>query len=296
MLTPRPGPSFAGVLGWPLAHTLSPTIHNAAFRRAAIDCVYLAWPVPPDDLGAAVAGLSALGALGANVTMPHKERVGAHLDALSPDAAAVGAVNTIAFTADGAIGHNTDVDGFRAVLAADAGADARGRRAIVLGAGGAARAVVKALADAGAAEVAVAARDPGRALAVARVAGAAGRALEWSAASTAASGADLVVNATPLGGDGTDPAPGAAFRPGQVVVDLVYDPPATPLVERARAAGADAWGGLGMLVHQAAASFRVWTGQEPSVEAMSAAAVHALGGAPRGPGAVARPRFGSDDA
>lgn len=288
----RPGPSFAGVLGWPLAHTLSPTIHNAAFRRAGIDCVYLAWPVAPDDLGAAVAGLRALGALGANVTMPHKERVAGHLDALSAEAAAVGAVNTIAVAADGLVGHNTDVDGFRAVLESDAGFDARGRSAVVLGAGGAARAVVKALADAGAGDVAVAARDAERAATVAALAG--GRAVAWDDAAGAAAAADVVVNATPVGGDGSDPAPGASFRAGQVVVDLVYDPPSTPLVERARAAGADAWGGLGMLVHQAAASFRIWTGREPPVEAMSAAAVHALGGTPRGPRAVARPRFGDD--
>src|SRR3712207_5801878 len=116
MLRARVSSNFVGVLGWPLDHTLSPPIHAAAFRHLGMDWIYLAWPVPPEDLAAAVGGLRALGALGANVTMPHKETVIEHLDEISGDARAVGAVNTIQRIGDRLIGHNTDVDGFREFL------------------------------------------------------------------------------------------------------------------------------------------------------------------------------------
>lgn len=268
---------FACVIGYPLTHTLSPAIHSAAFRRLGIDCVYLAAPVPPERLGEAIGGLRALGALGANVTMPHKEAVAGYLDDLSGDARAVGAVNTIQALGDKLIGHNTDVDGFRELLVSDIGYDARGARAVVLGAGGAARAVVCALDQMGAAQIYVVAR---RAEAAGRLSllavSSPAEARPWEEAAALCTGADVVVNATPLGTGGGDPVPAAVLRRGQVVIDLVYDPPATELVRRARAAGADAWGGLGMLIHQAAASFKIWTGQEPPIEVMSAAALHAL--------------------
>jgi shikimate dehydrogenase len=268
---------FCGVLGWPLRGTLSPTIHNAAFRKLGLDWVYFAWPVPPEALSAAIGGLRALGAQGANLTMPHKEAVIVHLDLVSGDARAVGAVNTIQRYGERLIGHNTDIDGFQEFLSADAGVDVTGMSALVLGAGGSARAVVKALERAGARAITIAARDAARAAEVEEVAAAVpARSLRWDAAADAASDVDLVVNATPVGSSGEDPIPGAEFRAGQVVVDLIYLPPATPLVERARARGANAWGGLGMLVHQAAASFRIWTGTDPPLETMSAAALHGL--------------------
>lgn len=272
---------FAGVLGWPLAHTLSPVIHNAAFRTLGLEWVYLAWPVRPEELGAAVAGLRALRAKGANVTMPHKETVLQHLDHLSGDAEALGAVNTIELVGGELVGHNTDVDGFADFLSGDVGYDAGGRRVLVLGAGGAARAVVKALGDLGAAEIVVAARDRDRGAAVAGIgkahSDAATSYIEWERAAALAPDVDAVVNATPLGMSLEDALPGARFSPSQLVVDLVYSPPITPLLDRARAAGASAWGGLGMLVCQAAASFRIWTSQDPPAEVMSAAAVRAIG-------------------
>ena len=274
----EPVQNFAGVLGWPLTHTLSPAIHTAAFRRLGFDWAYLSFPVPPDLLPQAVGGLRALGAVGANVTIPHKETVIAHLDQLSGDAAAIGAVNTIQRLGDRLIGHNTDVDGFREFIAGDAGINVSGSRALVLGTGGAARAVVKALDDLDAAEIVIAARSSERGTALTQLVGRAHATVaDWDWAVALASDAMIVVNATPLGGEGEDPVPDAAWHSGQVVVDLVYSPPATPLVEAARAAGADAWGGLGMLVRQAAASFQIWTGQDPPLETMSAAAVHAIG-------------------
>lgn len=269
---------FLGVLGWPLDHTLSPTIHNAALRRLRFDWIYLAWPVPPEDLAAAVGGLRALGAMGANVTMPHKEAVVDLLDAVSGDARAIGAVNTIQRIGRRLVGHNTDVDGFAGFLVDDAGVAVDGMTVLVLGAGGAARAVVKALGDLGADAIAIAGREPDRAAALRPLGGDASlRVVAWPDLGAAARAADLIVNSTPLGSDGADPLSGYALDPRQIVVDLVYSPPQTPLVERARAAGCRAWGGLGMLVGQAAASFRIWTGQDPPTETMSAAAIHAIG-------------------
>lgn len=269
--------SFTGIIGWPLEHTLSPVIHNAAFRNMGIDWIYLAWPVVPQMLAAAIGGLRALGAMGVNVTMPHKEAVIAHLDEVSGDARTVGAVNTVQLLGDKFIGHNTDVDGFRQFLVADAGVDVSGKRALILGAGGAARAVVKALDDLGAGEITVASRRPERGANLLELAtrGPAG-VVAWEEAETRAGEFDVVINATPVGTGSGDPLPKTNFHPGQIVIDLIYDPPTTALIERAKSQGADAWGGLGMLVHQAAASFRIWTGQEPPIEIMSAAALHAV--------------------
>ena len=269
---------FAGVLGWPLEFTLSPPIHNAAFRAAGVDWTYLAFPVPPERLGEAIGGLRALGAMGANVTMPHKEDVLEHLDDLSGDARAISAVNTIQRVGDRLIGHNTDVDGFAEFLIGDAGVEVAGRTAVVLGAGGAARAVLRALAGLDVGPVHLVARDPAKAERLSDLVpgGLASVTVEGTPGPGPIPSADLVVNATPLGMKGEDAAPGAVFRPGQAVVDLVYWPPQTPLLERARGSGAQAWGGLGMLVRQAAASFTIWTGQDPPLEVMSAVALHGL--------------------
>ncbi len=267
---------FLGVLGWPLEGSLSPVIQNAALRSLGIDWIYLEWPVHPDQLGSAIAGIRALGAMGGNVTMPHKETVIEHLDEISGDARAVGSVNTIQRVGDRLIGHNTDVDGFREFLLADAGVDVTGRSALVLGAGGAARAVVKALSDLGAAEISIGARRVEQGENLVPLAQGTAKVISWEEASGRATSFDVIVNATPVGTGEGDPLPEATFGTGQVVVDLVYRPPNTQLVERAKRAGADAWGGLGMLVHQAAASFRIWTGQDPPLEIMSAAGVHAV--------------------
>lgn len=272
------------VLGWPLEHTLSPEIHNAAFRALGMAWAYAAWPTEPGALGGAIERIRRHDhVVGANVTMPHKESVVGHLDETSGDAAVIGAVNTIQKLGDMLVGHNTDVDGFRAFLIGDAGFDARGKQALVVGAGGAARAVVRALGDLDAAQVAVAARRRGRSEELANLVSAVRTAVvSWDEVNERAAESDLVVNATPLGMSDENPLPDARWRAGQVVVDLVYRPPITPLMAAARAAGAVAWGGLGMLIHQAAASFRIWTGQDPPLETMSAAALHALGPHRRG--------------
>ncbi|MGH2750406.1 MAG: shikimate dehydrogenase [Actinomycetota bacterium] len=277
----RDASHFVGVLGWPLEPTLSPLIHNVAFRQLGLDWIYLRWPVAPPDLPDAIRGMRALGAAGANVTMPHKETIVEHLDDLGGDAKAIGAVNTVQRSGDRLIGHNTDVVGFGEFLAGDAGFDPKGRSALVLGAGGAARAVVKALADLGAGEVTVAARrdEAGREVATLAAENSveAARHIAWGRAAETVAGVDLVVNATSIGMRGETLLSDAVFSSQQCVVDLVYSPPTTPFIEHARSRGASAWGGLGMLVRQAAVSFTIWTGQPAPLEAMSAAAIRGIG-------------------
>lgn len=244
-----------------------------------LDWVYLAWPVDPEDLGRAIGGLRALGAQGANVTMPHKETVIEYLDEVSGDARRVGAVNTIQRAGESLVGHNTDVDGFRSFLVDDAGVDTADKNVLVLGSGGAARAVVCALDDLGASKIVIAARREERGKEIAaltqnqhtEVSG-------WEGIEDLAAQSDVIVNATPLGMNDDNPLGEVSWSEGQVVCDLVYSPAVTPLMESARNGGAEAWGGLGMLIHQAALSFRIWTGKDPSTAAMSAAAVRAIGG------------------
>ena len=243
--------------------------------------MFLAFPVPAGSAPEAVAGAGALGIEGLSVTMPHKTDVAAVLAGrLSPTAQRLGAVNTVVRRGGELWGENTDGAGLLDALRHDEGFDPAGRRCVVVGAGGAGRAVTLALAEAGAAEVVVANRTPGRAEAAAALAGDRGRVGSLDEVGEA----DLVVNATPVGMGGAVPGPGhdpahdlpldpARLGPGQLVVDLVYHPPVTPLLEAARARGATAVNGVGMLVHQAAHGFRLWTGEEPPLEVMSAAAL-----------------------
>lgn len=259
----------AAVIGDPVRHSLSPAIHNAAFAAAGLDWVFVAFPVAAGRAAAAVDAVRALDLGGLSVTMPHKHEVARHVDRLTPDAAALGAVNCVARDGDVLVGHNTDGDGFVDALRADAGVDPAGRRAVVLGAGGAARAVVLALARGGA-EVVVVNRSPEPAERAVALAG--GRGRVGAPADVAA--ADVVINATPVGMEGAPPGPptGAEhLRSGQVVVDLVYHPRRTPLLERAAAEGAIAVGGLGMLVHQAGRAFTLWTGEPAPIDVMTAA-------------------------
>lgn len=265
---------FVCILGWPLDFTLSPAVHSAAFRRVGLDWSYFSCPVPPELLGEAVAGLRALGAVGANVTIPHKEKVTVHLDDLSGHARTIGAVNTIQRLGDRLIGHNTDIDGFKEFVRGDAGIDVKGSAVTVLGAGGAARAVVTALAELGASTITIVARRPDAAAPLNELSGRTdSRVVGWDGAEAATADAAVVVNTTPLG----DPVPRARWSTDQIAVDLNYGPKVSAFMTAARASGAEAWGGVGMLVRQAAASFRIWTGQDPPLEVMSASAIHAIG-------------------
>jgi shikimate dehydrogenase len=283
---PWPGGAtrVAGVIGDPVRHSLSPVLHNAAFRALGLDWAFLAFPVAAGQAAPALLGMRALSIDGLSVTMPHKTEVAALVDRLTPLAARLGAVNTVAWEGTELVGHNTDGPGFLDSLRVDHGFDPAGRRCAVIGAGGAGRAVVAALAEAGASEVVVVNRSPGRAAEAAALAPGVARV----GPAEEVAGAELMVNATPvgMGGAGGAQGEGAAgalpvdpelLQAGQVVVDIVYHPPVTALLREARARGASTVGGLGMLVHQAAHAFRLWTGEKPPLEAMSAAAAAAIG-------------------
>jgi shikimate dehydrogenase len=260
---------LAAVIGDPVRHSLSPAIHNAAFRACGLDWVFVALPVAAGDVNRALDGMRAFGIDGLSVTMPHKQAVAAAVDELDADAAALDAVNCVWRKDDRLGGANTDGPGFVASLA-DAGFSPAGRRCVVLGAGGAARAVVLALGRAGAAEVTVVNRTPERAEAAAALVGDIGRVASVEAVEEA----DLIVNATSVGmgttdpGQGQLPLPGALVRPDLVVADLVVHPLDTPLLRHARSVGATSVDGAGMLVHQAALAFERWTGAPAPVDVM----------------------------
>ncbi len=256
-----------GLIGDPVAHSLSPSLHGALIDEFSLNYRYLAFRVRPDELGDAVRGLRALGAAGFNVTVPHKRAVLPLLDALSPDAEAPGAVNTVVIEDGRLIGHNTDWVGFLQPLA---GADLYGKSAVLLGAGGAAPAVAYALIQAGVARLTVANRTPAKAEALkqqiaARMGFAAVETCGLSEEELKRSleHAALLVNATPVGmwpGVEASPVSAGALRSNLIVYDLVYNPLETRLLREAKAAGAVPIDGLGMLVGQGTAAFALWTG------------------------------------
>ena len=257
-----------------MAHSLSPTMHNAAFGAAGLDWDYLAFEVAPvpEAAEAAVHGMRALrGFDGMSVTHPHKLAVARAVDSLSSTAAALGAVNTVVRDSDGRLrGESTDGEGFLRALA-ELGFEPAGRRALLVGAGGAARAVARALARAGVSELVVVNRTPERAEQVVALTGPAARV----GVGAEAGECDLVVNATPLGTEGGDvaalPVAAAHLGAGQLVVDLVYEPPVTSFLDTAESRGCRVANGLAMLVHQAALQFELWTGAAAPLDAMWAA-------------------------
>jgi shikimate dehydrogenase len=261
---------LAGVIGHPVRHSLSPVIHNAAYAATGLDWVYVAFDVAPGCAAEALEGMRALGIAGLSVTTPHKDAVYAALRELSTSAAKMRAVNTVELREDGVlVGHNTDGDGFVDSLRAETGIDPAGLRVAVLGAGGAARSVVEALGRAGACDVAVLNRTSTRALDAAHLAGPVGRV----GRNTDLHDADIIVNATSIGMGGDEiPLDPVLLRRGQIVADLVYHPIDTALLRAAAAAGARPVDGLGMLVHQAARQFRIWTGKSAPLPVMRAAA------------------------
>ena len=271
-----------GVIGYPIAHSLSPRLHNTAFAHLGLDWVSVGFPVPPGAAAAALAGARALGLGGLSVTMPHKEEVAAAVATSTPVAARLGAVNCVADDGGSWLGDNTDGAGLLAALARGGGFTPASTRCLVVGAGGAARAVIAALGDAGAAEVVVVNRTPARAQAAAALAGPVGRV----GSAEEVVGSDLVVNATPAGMADVATHPAAwpvdpsLLRPGQLVVDLVYHPARTPWLEAAAARGADTVNGLGMLVHQAALQIERWTGHAAPVDAMWASVAGPDGSGP----------------
>lgn len=266
---------LAAVIGWPVEHSRSPAIHNAAAKAAGVDLVYTALPVRPGDGAAAASAVRTLGIRGLSVTMPHKVDVIEALDEVTPVAQALGAVNHITNNEGHLVGNNTDGAGFVSGLRHDAGVDLDGKVVGVFGAGGAARAIIHACADEGA-NVIVVARDSERARQAAELGGADAQPGSIEEFATA----DVVVNATPLGmaeteQSGAVPFDVGALRDHAVVVDIVYHPLATPLLVAARERNLAVVDGLSMLVGQAAEQFEAWTGHSAPIEAMRQAARNA---------------------
>ena len=259
-----------GVIGDPVTHSLSPVLHNAAFAALGLDWVSVPFPVPLGKGSQAVEAMRTLGLAGLSVTTPHKDAVAQTADEVSDVVAALGAANCLVLVADGRVrAENTDGDGFLAGLLVDAEATVAGKTVAVLGAGGAARAITRACAQADASQVLVVNRTAQRAEICASLAGSVG-----TVANPADIGdADIVVNATTVGmgadrGLACDPA---LLHRGQIVVDIVYNPLETAWLAAARAAGIDSYNGLAMLVHQAGLAITHWTARPAPVAAMRSA-------------------------
>ena len=289
-----------GVIGHPVEHSLSPAMHNAAISHLGVDFVYLPFPVKPGDLKAAIAGFAAIGVRGFSITIPHKQAILPLLSEVSPIARAIGAVNTVYLTDKGWCGTNTDVEGFLAPLqtpptppyegGSRVGFDWSQKVAVILGNGGAARAVVAGCAQLGCAEIHVVGRSeqnlgefqqswvnspmPVQNLQV----------HTWDNLSTLISQADLLVNTTPVGmypqGEKSPVASGAIDRmkAGAIVYDLIYNPNPTQFLKDAQLRGARAIDGLEMLVQQGAAALKIWLNKESvPVDVMRQALLQHLG-------------------
>ena len=299
-----------GVMGWPVEHSLSPVMQNAAIRAAGINACYVPLPCPPGNLGRAVAGLRALGFAGANVTIPHKQAIIEHLDGLTDESRFTGSVNTLYWQGERLMGTTTDAAGAVSNLR-QAGVELDGRRVTVLGTGGAARALAFALARGGTGAGASAGRDAGtgadggagpgagRGEAAFRLTeltllgrdrGKSERLAQEAAAGSASAtavrsgllaefaecgrDADLVINCTSAGmapDTGGCPIDPRLLEPRHVVHDIVYRPRETVLLREAKRKGCRTVEGIGMLVHQGAASFRSWFGRDADTTVMFAA-------------------------
>ncbi len=269
--------TVVGVIGDAVRGSLSPRLHNAAFAALGLNWCYVGFRVPRDRLEAALRGLAALGAAGANITVPHKEAALAYLDETTEDARVIGAVNTVQVAGDRLIGHNTDAAGLLDALRLDGGVMPEEQRAVIVGAGGAARAAAFALAGAGAGAVTIINRNWDRAAALAdavrRTVTCAVDAVPLDGAGVAGTlrEATLLVQATTAGAGGQralSAVPGTLLHPGLFVMDMVYDPRETVLLREARAAGCRTLGGLPMLLYQGARAFEIWTGRQAPLQVM----------------------------
>lgn len=269
----------AGVIGWPVEHSLSPVLHAAGFASLDIDWTYVAFPTPPDSVQRVVEAARTLGIAGLSVTMPHKTAVVDLCDALTDSARVLQSVNTIEFRSDGrSIGHSTDGDGLVDSLR-HGGVDPTSRDVLVLGFGGAGRAVCDALRRHGAKRIVVTNRSlvsPDRLDAMGLIGA---EVIPWSDRNDVASSCDLVINCTSvgMGDDSSSPLTDSVFSDRHVAIDIVYHPSETPFLRAARTRGARTIGGIGMLVHQAARQEEIWIGRTPDVEAMKRAVSQVLG-------------------
>ena len=270
---------IAGLLGGPVAHSRSPVIHNHWLAQFGIPGRYVLFPVPPEKLEAAVRGLSALGLRGCNVTTPHKQAIFPMLDRVDDLARRIGAVNTVVVEKDGTLtGFNNDGNGFiQSLRDADPAWRPDSGPILVLGAGGASRAVVASLAAQGATEIRLANRTPDKAQEIAQSVGSAVKVVPWEAREEALDGIAMLANATSLGSAGKPPLPMSLDRlpKGALVGDLIYVPPETPLLADARARGNITVNGLGLLLNQARPAFNAWFGVMPEITPALRAAIAA---------------------
>lgn len=272
-----------GVMGWPVAHSLSPVLQQAAIAAAGLDYAYIALPVRPEDLHAAVTGLRALQFRGWNVTIPHKQAIMAELDAIDAAAQAIGAVNTVVNDQGRLVGYNTDYVGCIMGLTAQ-GFSVQGKKAVLLGGGGAARAIIWGLLEQGAASVVVGARNAAKIAPLAVDFGRFGHieTMDWQseAFQRALGQADLLINATPLGMaphiDAMPPVDWANVQAEAFVYDIIYTPEETMFLRTAREHAHRTLNGEAMLAGQGAAAFHYWTGIEPDLSVMQRALHAAL--------------------
>jgi len=262
-----------GIIGDPVKHSLSPQMHNVAFKHLNLDFVYIPFHVKPESVGEAIKGMRALAMVGLNVTVPHKIEVMKYLDEVSPDAKAIGAVNTIFFKDNKCIGDNTDGRGFIRALIEDEGIIIAGKSVVILGAGGSARAIGHSLIKDGVGRLIFCNRTVSKAESIAG-------SFQPMGISVAGMGiidsrdeiaqADMIINTTSIGMKQGDPLliNPEWIRKRQIVYDIIYSPPETLLLQAAKARGARVMNGLGMLIHQGALAFEIWTGCPAPVEVM----------------------------
>ena len=278
---------ITGVFGYPVAENPTGVMQNAAFQALGLNWLYLNFEVTADNLAGAVQGMRAMNNFrGVNCTIPHKVAVIQYLDEVAESAQVMGAVNTVRRDGDRLIGENTDGKGFMQALRDDAGIDPTGKRAVVLGAGGAARAITVELALAGAHEIIVVNRSAERGEGLVRLLNAKTPAnsafVPWHGAYRVSEDTDLLINATSIGlypdVDAVPEVDFATITPGMVVCDVIPNPPNTPFLRQAAARGAKTIDGLGMLVYQGAIAFTMWTGHDAPVEVMHKALAAEFGG------------------
>ena len=274
-----------GVFGQPVAENPTGVMQEAGFAAAGLNWRYLNFEVPPEKLAAAIDAIDALGMRGINLTIPHKVAVIEHLDELAPEARAIGAVNTVRIEGSKKIGENTDGKGFLRGVRNDAGMDPSGKRVVLLGAGGAARAIGTELVLAGISDLLVVNRSLGRGSTMVADLKAATdgpvRFQQWSGTFAVQADCDLLVNATSIGlypdVTAVPDVDLSSARPGMLVADAVFNPPETRMLAAARERGLPTLDGLSMLVYQGVIAFEMWTGQSPDETAMKNALRKALG-------------------
>ena len=266
---------IVGVFGYPIKHSASPAMHNVAFKALGLDYIYLPFEVRPQELGGAAQALISLNIVGVNVTIPHKETICPYLHGVSREAELIGAVNTIVVKADKLIGYNTDGQGFIASLREDGEGEVKGKTLLVLGAGGAARAVITQAALEGARKILVTDKIAEKAEKVAQtieknIPSSAARVISQEEIKSALREADFLINATPVGMNPYDPLVINPdwLLPHLLVFDLVYNLGETRLMKAARERGCRVVGGLGMLAHQGAISFQLWTGRKAPLKVL----------------------------